>query len=163
MNKIKYIYNDGLSYVKNLLNKKRTTIALLIVMIFIVASYLGYKIIFSPSVTTYKLTNALDQGILYLEESKTLRGEFLESKISSNDFAKRSNEIQTEVTKINATIHELNLEDDIEIEKEVILTTGDALQGLVSVIFTSEDLKNLSDEILSLNIILNEIKTETAK
>ena len=121
MNKIKYIYSDGLSNVKNLLGNKKTTITLLFVMIFIVASFLGYKIIFSPSVTTYKLTNALDQGILYLEESKTLRGEFLENKISEIDFTKRSNEIQTEVTKINETIHELNLEDDIEIEKEVII------------------------------------------
>lgn len=160
MEKIKKIYRDDTLHLEDLLGDKKATIILLGILVILVVGFFLYLTVFSYTAENNKLIDNLNNGISYLDQSKAVREEFLEKKISEEDFKDRSSKIQDEITKINKNLHSLNLGNESKIPEETPSSIGEALQGLVAIILKSDDVKSLDDEILAINIIITDVKTE---
>ncbi len=128
------------------------SVAVVILASLIILNALG------PNLTLTKLDNASEDGITYLKQAHDLREQYAANKISKDEFNRQGGEIENKVRKINDLLHAEKIASEIEIDKSILENTGDALEGLVAVLFNTENLYNLNDEVLALSIILEDIK-----
>jgi hypothetical protein len=119
--------------------------------------FAGYRM-FRGNVSSSEFGSLMASGQSYLKEAQSLKGESLAGTISDEDFNKRGGEIELAVADINKTLHSGKFADTIEIDQHTIESVGDALEGLVAVIFNEKDQKNLNDEVLALSIIMQDME-----
>lgn len=137
----------------------KKTIGLSIITLAIVALVIGYVQRLNNQTTGSELVPLLESGVSYLEKSRDLKKEFLEKKISEQDYNTRKMELQTKIEELNIKLHSLKVRRDVGIDDQVVGNIGDAVQITTHLIFQNKDLKNISDEIMAMTIIINEIKS----
>lgn len=159
MQKIKEIYNNSIQYLKNLSSIQKKYIGLALVLVVLLGVVFQIVSVRSKTDKT-ELATDIDSAIAYLKEAQEIKTKFIEKKMYQADYDKREKEIEIAVEEIVERFQTMKFKDDVKIDRNNLISTGGALQVLLYVMHNSNDLKNLNDEILALNIILEEIKTE---
>lgn len=158
MQKIKKIYNKSIHYLKNLSSMQKKYIGLSFVLI--VLAVLAFQIFYIQSKTDKnELSRDLDSAISYLNEAKKIKNQYINNEIDKTYYDKREGEIEIAVEEIVQRFQTMQFKDDVKIDRDSLISTGDALQVLIYVIYNSKDIKDLNDEILALSIIMEEIKS----
>lgn len=134
-------------------------IVLTIITLAVVGLVMGYVQRSSNQTTSSELVPLLENSIAYLEKSRDLKKEFLEKKISEQDYNTRKTQLEIEIEELNIKLHSLKIRRDVGLDEEIIGNLGDALQITTYLIFQNKDLKNISDEIMAMTIIIDEIKS----
>lgn len=166
MEKLKQIYSDVFEFIKTLhgkiklSNTQKTTAGLIIILIILGLAF-GIQTYRGNQTTKSELATIIDSGSNLLNESKNLKTQFLEKKISEQDYKTKRADLELKIEEVNKSLHEINLRGNVNVEKTTLESAGDALQVLSYLIFESKNLKDLNDEILALNIILEDIKSES--
>ncbi len=157
MQKIKEIYKKAEDYVKDLFKDKQKAMFALVVVVAILAGFFTYQLAFKAEVNKEEFLTIMDEGIAYLDETSDIKAKYLNQEISKDEFNNRAAVIEDRIRIINDKLHNSDF-DEIRIDKETIQITGEALEGLIAVIFQTEDLSNIEDEIIALKVILQDMK-----
>jgi len=145
-------------HLKNIYDKNKNQILIAIGLVLTLVFVSWYLVFERSSIGIIEFREIMNEGISSLDESKNLKEKLLLTQISEADFQEKSKLLQDKVNKINSRLHESKFKKEIKIEETTIESAGDALVGIVSLVFEGNDLKNTEDEILALRIILEDMK-----
>lgn len=155
MQKIKEIYTNWVDKLSaNMTRKKMLKIMSFLVVLALVIAISANK---GGQTNKSELAVLLESGKSYIQQSQTLQSDYLAKKVDGAEYSTKVSEIEKQVEELNIKLHEIELSGNVNLDKENVGSTGDAIQILVYLIFHGDNFKNLNDEILALNIIIDEI------